>query len=235
MELGILPDDRTYGSNEEYPLELTPIGKELYKALKPILDALDLSFPVGEDGLPSTRMAGDEESYNRAIRNFIADKAPIKDLTLSVFLNMSAVQQMLAFLYHICRNSPIPRQQIYEQFFQAPFVRQFCDQEGIDEATEEAARHRLPFLLNVLDACGIITTSRNEIHLLILALSPYLARSHHKEAIEISAARLNAVAYAWPDDLTKIEEVDLSIVRELFGLTFLTKQYFLKELILVKE
>jgi hypothetical protein len=55
---------------------------------------------------------------------------------------MQAVQQMLAFLYHVEQKTNIPRSEIHEQFFQAPFVKQYCDHEGIEETTLEASRRR---------------------------------------------------------------------------------------------
>ncbi len=174
MELGILPDDRTYSQDEEYSLELTPKGKELYSILKPILDNLDLSFPIGNDGIPITRMTNDKTAYNKVVRDHISANAEAKKVIFRAFLNMQAVQQMMAFLYHVCRTSNVPRQQIYEQFFQSPFVRQFCDQEGIEEVTLEASRRRCPFLLNILDTCSIITINRANVLVKKLVLTPIL-------------------------------------------------------------
>jgi superfamily II DNA or RNA helicase len=234
MELGILPDDRDYAQDEEYPLELTPFGKELYVALKPVMDTLDLSFPLGDDGIPGTRMHQPEADYGEVIRNHISTSVEARKIVFGL-LNMHAVQQMMAFLYHICRVPEIPRRQIYEQFFQAPFVRQYCDQEGIDIATEEAAKRRCPFLLNILDACGIITAQRQEIIVNKLVLTPYLVRPYQREEREKSIARFKAVIEAWPATPSTLDDEDLSIVRELFGREFLTEDYYLKELEVVKE
>lgn len=228
MELKILADDRNYPAGTEYPLELTPLGRELYEALRPALDDLNLEFPRGDDGIPKTRMHGDEAEYNAAIRSRL-DDAGAKESIYRVFLGMHAVQQMLAFLYHTCRSTEVRRTEIYEQFFQAPFVKQYCDQEGIDEATLEASRRRCPFLLNILDACGIVVAERSVIRVQKLVLSPSLVRPYQREEQEKSLARLRAVTRAFPISPELLDSEDLSIVRELFGEAFLTERYHLDD------
>jgi superfamily II DNA or RNA helicase len=230
MELGILPDDRTYAHDQEYPLQLTPQGKKLYQALRPILEPMNLDFTRGDDGIPSTRMSDNEVVYNRYIRDSISASDEVKNEFYSIFLKMRAVQQMMRFLYQVCRESTIQKQTIYKQFFQAPFVKQFCDQEGIEEATEEASKRRCPFLLNILDACGILQVANSDITMVRLLLTPALVKAVETEDDAKASDRLKAIAAAWPDKEDTVDPVDLSIVRELFGTTFLTKDYFLKEL-----
>lgn len=85
MELGILPDDRNYSQGEKYPLELTPKGKELYKVLKPILDDFDLSFPLGDDGIPTARMINNEAAYNEAVKKYISVNAEARKVVFKYF------------------------------------------------------------------------------------------------------------------------------------------------------
>ena len=59
---------------------------------------------------------------------------------------------MLNYIYRIERKKKISKSSIYSGFFSAPFVKMYCDQSGIDIATEEGAKHRCPFLVNVLEA-----------------------------------------------------------------------------------
>ena len=228
MELGILPDDRRYSHDEEYPLTLTPKGRDILAALRPVLESLNLEFPRGDDGIPSTRMRDNEANYNETIRNLIDSSPEARKVFFSTFLNMSAVQQMMRFLYHVCQEPTIRRKTIYSQFFQAPFVKQFCDQEGIEEATETAAEHRCPFLLNILDACGIIESGRNEITIQRLLLMPTLVKPVETEDDAIAKARLAVIRNAWPANADSMDPQNLSIVRELFGKNFLTDKYFLK-------
>ena len=235
MELGILPDDRNFAANEIYPLELTPLGKELYDAFRPLLNRMNLDFPRETDGIPSTRMHDNEEAYNYAIREHIRANAGARQVAYRVFLKMHAVQQMLAFLYHIIRAREVDRSTIYSQFFQAPFVKQFCDQEGIDEATAEAAKRRCPFLLNILVACDVISAGRSSITIRKLLLLPSLVKPYQREETETTAARLRTIAGAFPASPERLNDEDLSIVRELFGGTFLTSDYYLTEFEIVEE
>jgi hypothetical protein len=243
MELGILTDDRNYGPDEEYALDLKPLGRELFNALRPLLDRLDLRFPVAEDGIPTTRMSEDESVYNEQVRAFIQEHEDASHVFFAVFLGMHAVQQMAAFLLHIARSITVQRAEIYAQFFQAPFVRQYCDQEGIAETTLEAARRRCPFLLNVLDACGVLKAERDHVVVSKLLLSASLVRPYAGEEVEKSNARVDCVnealmagAHSEDIDLAPfIGDEDLSIVRELFGGEFLTPRYPLKHWVVVKE
>jgi superfamily II DNA or RNA helicase len=235
MELGIISDDRNYAQGEDYSLELTPLGKELYDVLFPMLQSLDLSFPEGEDGISSTRMHDTEAIYNQKILEYIKGNRTACKLIYHVFLEMPAILQMLAYLYHVCRSSVVTRNRIYEEFFRVPFVRQFCDQEGIEEATLEASRHRCPFLLNALNACGIIEENKKEIRVLKLVLLPSLVRPHNSEDRSTSLRRLRSVLNSWPDSESKLPSEDLSILRELFGHSFLTNEYYLKDLEAIME
>lgn len=233
MELGILTDDRHYAEGQQYTLELTPLGRELFEALKPLFKVVNLDFSRGEDGIPTTRM-DEEDSMNNSIRTLLRKDKRARVTFFRVFLQMHAVQQMLAFLYHIERKTNILRSEIYEQFFQAPFVKQYCDQEGIEETTLEAARRRCPFLLNVLEACDIIESERSEIIVKTLALSPFLVKPYQREEAETAIARLKALQVAWPDKPDSLAPDDLSILRELFGPNFLTPDYHLPTLAVIE-
>lgn len=233
MELTILTDDRHYTADQDYNLELTPLGRELYEALTPLFDSLNLDFPRGEDGIPTTRME-DEDSINGAIRLIIRNDADARSILYRVFLQMHAVQQMLAYLYHIEQKTTIPRGQIYEHFFQAPFVKQYCDQEGIEETTLAASRRRCPFLLNILDACDIIDSETNQVTIRTLALSPFLVKQYHGEDDAKAAMRLKALQAAWPDNPDKLDNEDLSVLRELFGPQFLAHDYHLSTLTFIE-
>jgi superfamily II DNA or RNA helicase len=233
MELGIITDDRHYPDGADYPLELTPLGRELYEALMPLFKTVNLDFSRGEDGIPTTRM-DDEDAMNGAIKDLLNKDAKARGVFFRVFLQMHAVQQMLAFLYHIEQRTNIPRSVIYEQFFQAPFVKQYCDQEGIEETTLEASRRRCPFLLNILESCGITNSERSEVIVRTLALSPFLVKPYQREEDEKAVARLKALQAAWPDKPDSLAGEDLSILRELFGLKFLTKAYHLSTLAIIE-
>jgi hypothetical protein len=175
-------------------------------------------------------MKEDPTYYNEVVRNLINSSAPAKRVFFSIFLNMNAVKQMMRYIYHICQRQIIDRKTIYSQFFKTPFVQQFCDREGIKEATEEAAKRRCPFLLNILDACGIVESSRSQITVKRLLLTPDLVKSVETEDDAIAKARLASLKTAWPTNADSLAPQDLSILRENFGPKFLTDEYFLNNL-----
>lgn len=224
MELGLLTDDRQYPGGD-YELELTPRGVELRAALGPVLSSVPLTFPRGDDGIPSTRMESDEAEYNAALRELIGADSNARRLLWRTVLGMHAAQQMLAFLYQITRAGTVRREQIYTGFFQAPFVRAFCDQEGIEEASLEASRRRCPFLINLLDACGIVSSGRETVAVDRFVLTPDLVRPYAAEDRSTSEARLRALKRAWPMAEDRLASEDLSIFRELYGPEFLTDAF----------
>lgn len=233
MELGILEDDRSLGG-ETRPPELTPLGRKLRQALAPWLADEDLRFPTDADGIPSTRLKNDERYYNDLIRAAGDASRKNRALILKVFLGMHAVQQMLAYLYQVERAGSIEKSRIYKNFFATPFVKRFCEQEGIEEASPEASKRRCPFLLNILDACGIISNGRSIVAVNKLVLFPYLVRPQHREDEAVTNARLKKLAAAWHEGEATLGAEDLSILRELFGAEFLTGRYHLHELEIIE-
>lgn len=227
MELGILEDDRSIPSTENRSPALTPLGQKLRAALEPSLSRTDLSFPLDEDGIPSSRMIESEDFYNNLLFTAINQSTSSREVIYKVFLSMHAVQQMLSYLYHIERSRIVSKSRIYDGFFQAPFVKRFCEQEGIEEATEEAAKRRCPFLLNILAACGVLENGRSEVTLNKLMLIPSLVTPHAHEDKAKIISRFNAIRSAWPSDPSGLSNEDISISRELFGADFLTERYYL--------
>lgn len=230
MELGIIEDDRTVPADETRYPSLTPAGSALRSALEPVLRGVDLTFPNSDGGIPSSQMSQDEDFYNSLLIKGAAQSAEARQLIFDTFLRMHAVQQMLAYLYHIARRREVQKSTIYEGFFTAPFVKRFCEQEGIEEATIEAARRRCPFLLNILAACGVLTKDQSAVRLNKLLLLPSLIRPFISEDRSLTIKRLAAVRDAWPANAAALEAEDLSILRELFGATFLTGDYWLTTL-----
>ncbi len=230
MELGLLTDDRELKDSEAtVHLELTPLGHEFRRALTSSLKKVDLAFRMDSDGMPSSNMPETETFYNEIILNLVRSGTENKALVLKIFLRMPAVQQMLAYLYHIERKPVIEKASIYQNFFQSPFVKRFCEQEGIEEATIEAARRRCPFLLNVLAACGVIDNERSAIRVKVLLLLPSLVRPYESEDMAVTSKRMDAVCETSPIYGNKVATDDISILRELFGASFLTASYFLTD------
>jgi len=229
MELGLMVDDRKLRADEVYVPALTPAGRELYNVLKPLLERLDLKFHHDGGGVPSTRMALDDREYNKIIYDFISKHPKARSLFRLMFIKMPAIIHMLLFLYQIGRKTEMERSEIYGEFFSAPFVKQYCDQEGIEEATDEAARRRCPFLLNILEAVGIVELDTLRVLVKKFLIAAPIVRSHRRESMEEADKRARNVRDAWPDKENTLDVGDLSILRELFGRSFLTRDYYLKE------
>jgi superfamily II DNA or RNA helicase len=226
MELGVLPDDRSFGPEEEVLLELTPLGRELYKALKPLLNSLDLAFEPDDQGIPSSKMR--LKDYNAPLREFLVANPKSRELFIRDFVQMPAVVQMLQYLYRVAKTKAVARSTIYEEFFKTPFVVQFCDQEGIEPATDEASRHRSPFLLNILDACGLISQSNSTISVDKLLITGPTVRLDTAEKPEIAQARAERAWKALQAG-SALSDEDIGLLREAFGKDFLTNAYHLTE------
>ena len=235
MELGLLEDDRNAPVDGDFVPSLTPLGRELRAALEPRLAQADLTFPRGEGDLPSTRMNEDEAAYNALVQEALGDSEATQEVIYRTIFGMHAVQQMMAFLYQVCRERSVERTFVYDNFFQAPFVKQFMDREGIEEATAEASRRRCPFLLNLLAATGVLAPDRNPITVSKLVLIPPLVRATAGEDEEASLKRIRNLKEAWPDHPDRLDPADLSILRELFGPEFLTADYMFNEATIIEE
>ena len=226
MELGLIDDDRLRASDNNQPFTLSPSGAEIRALLEPELVGANLGFPVDADGVPSSRMNEDESYYNCLIARALTRVDRAGKLKLyEVFIGMHAVQQMMAFLYQILRRRTVEKRIIYEGFFATPFVRRFCEQEGIEEASIEAARRRCPFILNVLESCGVVTLSRSDVVINRLLITPSLVQPFAREDRAATMNRFNLLRNAWPNNAENIPAEDLSILRELFGANLLTDDY----------
>ena len=234
IELDLLQDDRTIPGNDDVFPELLPLGHELRTALFPSLQQLDLTLPPDDEGIPSTRMKEDEAFYNAVVRERMEAAPAAAKVIRSVILGMPAVRQMLAFIYHVARKETVARSFIYENFFQAPLVQRFMEQEGIEEASIEASKRRCPFLLNLLNALGVIETDRSTITVRQLVITPDLVRPYTGEDESLSRKRAQAMKVAWPDHPETLLEEDLSVLRELFGAELFTTAYPLCQLPLIE-
>ncbi|MCY3555083.1 MAG: helicase-related protein, partial [Gemmatimonadetes bacterium] len=235
MELGILEDDRRVPSADDFVPSLTPLGRSLRDVMFASLSETNLEFDIGEDEIPSTRMSENEDFYNTIVCTEVNRNPEARKVIYRVIFGMHAIQQMLSFLYQIARQQTIYRAYIYGNFFQAPFVKQYMDREGIVEATKEASRRRCPFLLNLLAAAGLIETRQNEVQVLRFVVFPELVRSHQGEPIEDAEKRLECLLEAWPDRPDRLSHSDLTILKELFGPEFLTSTYMFDEITLIED
>jgi len=231
MELGLILDDREL---EEFKLEFTPKGKKFAELLNPLLNRLDLTFKDKDGDIPSWEMNLSTQHFNNQFFDFIKDKPIIRQFVENTFLNMHAVNLMLNYLYRIERKATINKSDIYESFFKAPFVKIYCDQNGIEVATDEGAKHRCPYLLNILESIGIITQSRNDITIQRFIASKQTLQLKSKETEIELEKRIEKFATFAQSKKIDFSEEEISMLKENFGKEFLTNKYFLTNFEIVK-
>ena len=227
MEMGLVTDDRTFGPQESYELSLTPEGRKLYDFLEPFLSKIDLSFSRSSGGIPSWNMKLSPQDFNVKIWEFIKGDKRKREFVQKLFLHMHAVSQMLNYIYRIERKREIKKAFVYSGFFKAPFVRQYCDQNGIEIATEEGARHRCPFLLNILEAIGILSQTRDSVTVNKFLISKETVKLKPKESEGETISRINALIAYLTKKAKILDSEEVSLLKESFGKNFLTDKYYL--------
>ena len=103
----------------------------------------------------------------------------------------------------------------------------YCDQNGIDIATEEGARHRCPFLLNVLESIGILEQTRNEITLKKFLICRQTMQLQPKESKGTILNRVKMISDYLSGKIKEIDPSEESLLKEVFGQSFLTDKFYL--------
>ncbi|MGH6836179.1 MAG: restriction endonuclease PLD domain-containing protein [Methylocella sp.] len=234
IELGLITDIRLAENDAAYRPELTEDGRRLWELQKPFIDTSDLVIGPDDEGEYSSTTPKQAVYYNRLMQGIQARSKEAHDLYMSVMLNMPAVQQMLQLLYHQERTTTVRKARIYETFFTSRPVIDFCDAVGIELQTLESAKHRCPFLINILESCQIVEQSTHDIEVKKLALSKNMLIAAG-ERIEVGERRLSTIRTEWGTGRSSLPPDDLAILHSLFGESFLTDRYYLTELLEVTE
>ena len=108
--------------------------------------------------------------------------------------------------------------------------RIYCDQNGIEEATEEGAKHRCPFLINILESIGIVSQARSAIIVNKFLISKETMQLRPKESEGDILNRINTLKAFLENPNMKLEEEEISLLKEAFGKDFLTDKYYLKDI-----
>jgi hypothetical protein len=220
MEMGLLVDYRKT-TDDSFSLIFTNKGEQVYNALKDLLPTIDFSFKTGGKAEISWKM-NCESTINQIIRNYLKQNQNTQIVVRDILLEMDAVNLLLKYLYSIQRKRVILKSDIYDDFFKAPFVKQYLDRQGIEPASKEGARHRIPFLFNILEALGIIDQRTREIELLSFVPAKEVMRLNDKETEDVIFERIQKITNA-----KALELDEASQLKELYGTDFLTKQYYL--------
>ena len=221
MELGFLYDDRNPDEivDADTFRNLTPAGKMLYKILSDyVIDADFYAFNTSGKKEISWSMVHNEAYYNAFIRRLPLEP---QNKLASIFLQMDAVQHMLIYLFHENKNTThFVKSKVYENYFTAPYIKEYFEINGIEIPSLEGAKRRLPFILNILDAFGIISLGRTDFNICKLPLLDCLFATENYSAVEnISAVREYYSSGTLP---IKEQQTDLKLK---FGSAFLTEDY----------
>lgn len=228
IEIGLLTDIRLAENPANFIPELTQDGQRLWDLFEPFINVADIQISANEDGTYSSETPHRAPFYNQLIASALPQSEDLRKLYTKIFLNMPAAKQMLQYLYFEYRIASIPKADIYDGFFDFQPVLDFCDEMGIEPATEEAARHRCPFLLNILESCGVLTQTPRTINLQSLALSGDLIAAD-AGSVAASTTTIRTVIGEWNAHAPSLEPAEKASLRELFGTTFLTEAYHINE------
>lgn len=217
MELGLLFDDRNPDNinDSETFTHLTPSGEKLYSILEK-----NVSDPTFYDFNNSKSLTWSMAHHERYFNDFIkslpdSQKSDLED----IFFKMDAVQQMLKFLFHENKNiKSFTRTDIYSNFFSCPFVKEYLEINGISQSSSEGAKRRIPFILNILEAFGVIRfVDKSTLELIRLPYIPVLFDSQ---------ACMDATIDYYTNSTIPNKEI-LTELKTLFGTNFMTPRYFL--------
>lgn len=226
MELWLIRDERDMLMTDEYKLELTDKWIWLYENLKELINRVDLSFKDKWLDHPSWEMVQDTSYFNTQIRDYIKDKPFLKEI-YEIFISMDAIQLILKYLYKVERKETISKSSIYENFFKYSEVFEYCDQRWIDTASDEWAKHRCPFLLNVLEMLWIIDNNRSDIQILTFFIFPELLRFDRSESNNVIIERYSSIKNYILNSSWELSENDIIWLREIFWGEFLTESFFM--------
>lgn len=232
MEMGLIIDDRNY-PDEGYILELTPDGKELYDLLKNLIENIDLSFSREKKSL-SWRMNLNPSEFNKQIWDHIKSNEYKRNFVRNLFLKVPAVSQMLNYLYKVGRKKDIIKSEIYNEFFNVPFVKMYCDQEGIKPATLESSRRRCPFLINILHSIGILDQTRSDVSINVFLVCKETMRLKPDDEELLLEKRIKIVSN-YLEKKTSSDSEEESLLKEAYGVEFLRDDYYLDKFDFLEE
>lgn len=224
--LGWVKDESNTSKSEEYVLELTNEGKDVFNKLKSLLNKIDLSFKRSTITEPSSDMTQQPKYFNQKLREWFEKNPNDSVLNKKKFLEIEPVTLMLNYLYRIERKKIVKKSNIYKEFFQTTFVEQYCNEYGVERATEEGAKRRCPFLLNILETLGFIENKTSEIEHKVIVISPQTLRITTDETSDEIKNRLTSLK-KWKCDKTAISGQLQSYFKEIFGNDMLTESFYL--------
>lgn len=221
MELDLLLDDRQADSLPDAYQHLTEAGVKVCEILNRHVKEDDF-YAFSTEGKVdiSWNMVHGPKFYNEFVASLPQAE---KGILRKIFFEMDAVQHMTKYLFHATQNrKTLQRSDIYSNYFNTPFVRQYFEMNGIEQGSEEGAKRRLPFLLNILEAFGVISSiGASNIQLNVLPKMEWL----FGEENETQWRNLRAVEEYYTMGCICADVEVLVELKTLFGEHFLTPDY----------
>lgn len=224
MELGLIDDDRAYRSDEPYNLKLSLKGKEIAYLLSPLLDSINFAFKEKE--YLTWEMQTSTNEFNQILKKFLNNNEFVKIKFQNLILKMPAVSQMLNHIYRYIQKNRCTKREIYLSFFKTPQMQLYCDRLGIEPATDSAAEHRCPFLLNLLEVLDIINQTRTEINIkkFIITQATFKTDNINNDN-DIIILMNKTKAYFDSNNTSYFTDEEKCELKETFGKDFLTKDF----------
>jgi superfamily II DNA or RNA helicase len=229
MEIGFVLDDRAVPEAQS-ELLLTEAGKDTYTAFEGLISAMDFSLKTKDGKDYSWEFEQGTDYFTSGIRDYLDSNTSARRTFLKLMLKMDALNQFVQFIYSDMRRVQVSKADVYKSFFKSPSVQAYCDMNGIDPPTDTAAEHRVPFLINVLEAGGLLKTDRSMVHIERFPLCSALIKTELSETDEqLSKLKRDIL------DGAKIEDTLVFLLRERLGTDFLTDNYPIKHYEIVEE
>ena len=164
MEMEIIEDNRNLTDQSKFKIVLTKKGKEITKILTPLLDVANLSFKHKSSTIPSWEMVANKTHYVSLLKVLI--NSSIENLLIWHNLISFPAVNIIHKLLKTSKDKEIYKTDfIYNNFYSFEPTLSFCEALDIKPGTVENAKHRCPFLLDLLEIGGILEQERRYVTL----------------------------------------------------------------------
>lgn len=160
MEMEIIEDNRNLTDQSKFKIELTTKGKTITKMLTPLLDVANLDFKKKSSTIPSWEMIANKTHYVSLLKVLINSSTQYH-LFWQNLINFPAVVIMHELLKSSNDKEISKTNFIYNNFYSFKPTLTFCNALNIKPGTIENAKHRCPFLLDLLEIGGILEQERS--------------------------------------------------------------------------
>lgn len=160
MEMEIIEDNRNLVDQSKFKIVLTKKGEEIAKILSPLLNVVNLSFKHKSKKIPSWEMVANKSHYVSQLKVLINSSSEYL-LFWRNLISFPAVVIMHQLLKSTTDKEISKTNFIYNNFHSFASTLSLCTSLGINPISVESAKHRCPFLLDLLEIGGVIEQKRS--------------------------------------------------------------------------